>query len=157
MTCLSPVHAWMAPASSMTQLLNTIIQKAQHTWSTCALKSHLAEPKRFDHGTKFYCMSACSVAVSYKPPMLVTRVRLPACALIRYGSFPRLAAHGRHTQRVFSTADTPKHFFPRQRMSRTSSKLTSDGLKSSGSSDMNSLQPRGNQTKRSLGGSNSRP
>ena len=24
--------------------------------------------------------SACSVAVSYKPPMLVTRVRLPACA-----------------------------------------------------------------------------
>ena len=26
------------------------------------------------------CISACSVAVSYKPPMLVTRVRLPACA-----------------------------------------------------------------------------
>ena len=25
--------------------------------------------------------SACSVAVSYKPPMLVTRARLPACAL----------------------------------------------------------------------------
>ena len=25
--------------------------------------------------------SACSVAASYKPPMLVTRVRLPACAL----------------------------------------------------------------------------
>ena len=24
--------------------------------------------------------SACSVAVSYKPPMLVTRARLPACA-----------------------------------------------------------------------------
>ena len=82
MTCLSPVHAWMAPATSMTQLLNTIIQKAQHTWSTCALKSHFAEPQRFDHGTQFYCMSACSVAASYKPPMLVTRVRLPACALL---------------------------------------------------------------------------
>ena len=27
------------------------------------------------------CKGACSVAVSYKPPMLVTRVRLPACAL----------------------------------------------------------------------------
>ena len=26
--------------------------------------------------------SACSVAASYKPPMLVTRVRLPACAVI---------------------------------------------------------------------------
>ena len=26
--------------------------------------------------------SACSVAVSYKPPMLVTRVRLPACAYL---------------------------------------------------------------------------
>ena len=25
--------------------------------------------------------SACSVAVSYKPPMLVARARLPACAL----------------------------------------------------------------------------
>ena len=28
-------------------------------------------------------MSTCSVAASYKPPMLVTRVRLPACALTR--------------------------------------------------------------------------
>ena len=27
--------------------------------------------------------SACSVAASYKPPMLVTRVRLPACAVSR--------------------------------------------------------------------------
>ena len=27
--------------------------------------------------------SACSVAVSYKPPMLVTRARLPACASSR--------------------------------------------------------------------------
>ena len=27
-----------------------------------------------------FCYGACSVAVSYKPPMLVTRVRLPACA-----------------------------------------------------------------------------
>ena len=27
-------------------------------------------------------VSARSVAVSYKPPMLVTRVRLPACALV---------------------------------------------------------------------------
>ena len=26
--------------------------------------------------------SACSVAASYKPPMLVTRVRLPACAML---------------------------------------------------------------------------
>ena len=26
--------------------------------------------------------SACSVAASYKPPMLVTRVRLPACAFV---------------------------------------------------------------------------
>ena len=26
------------------------------------------------------CQGACSVAASYKPPMLVTRVRLPACA-----------------------------------------------------------------------------
>ena len=25
---------------------------------------------------------ACSVAASYKPPMLVTRVRLPACAYV---------------------------------------------------------------------------
>ena len=30
--------------------------------------------------TKF--RSACSVAASYKPPMLVTRVRLPACAVL---------------------------------------------------------------------------
>ena len=32
-----------------------------------------------------YCRhskSACSVAVSYKPPMLVTRVRIPACAFL---------------------------------------------------------------------------
>ena len=27
-----------------------------------------------------HCICACSVAASYKPPMLVTRVRLPACA-----------------------------------------------------------------------------
>ena len=27
-------------------------------------------------------MSTCSVAASYKPPMLVTRVRLPACAVL---------------------------------------------------------------------------
>ena len=33
------------------------------------------------------CISACSVAASYKPPMLVTRVRLPACA-----HFPTQAA-----------------------------------------------------------------
>ena len=47
-------------------------------------------------------MSACSVAVSYKPPMLVTRVRLPACALWflliseRFGRFleqPRTHRH----------------------------------------------------------------
>ena len=30
-------------------------------------------------------MSAHSVAASYKPPMLVTRVRLPACAFVRVG------------------------------------------------------------------------
>ena len=31
-----------------------------------------------------YCVhGACSVAVSYKPPMLVTRARLPACAFVR--------------------------------------------------------------------------
>ena len=28
------------------------------------------------------CRSACSVTASYKPPMLVTRVRLPACAVV---------------------------------------------------------------------------
>ena len=27
-------------------------------------------------------LSACSVTASYKPPMLVTRVRLPACAYL---------------------------------------------------------------------------
>ena len=27
-----------------------------------------------------HATGACSVAASYKPPMLVTRVRLPACA-----------------------------------------------------------------------------
>ena len=27
-----------------------------------------------------FCYGACSVAASYKPPILVTRVRLPACA-----------------------------------------------------------------------------
>ena len=30
---------------------------------------------------------ACSVAVSYKPPMLVTRVRLPACAFVQLSVF----------------------------------------------------------------------
>ena len=34
-------------------------------------------------------ISACSVAVSYKPPMLVTRVRLPACALNSKIAFSR--------------------------------------------------------------------
>ena len=38
-------------------------------WVECLLLGLL------DHG-------ACSVAVSYKPPMLVTRVRLPACAIM---------------------------------------------------------------------------
>ena len=33
--------------------------------------------------------SACSVAVSYKRPMLVTRARLPACAVFFYVSRPR--------------------------------------------------------------------
>ena len=28
-----------------------------------------------------FAVGACSVSVSYKPPMLVTRVRLPACAI----------------------------------------------------------------------------
>ena len=32
---------------------------------------------------KFVDQSACSVAASYKPPMLVTRVRLPACACLK--------------------------------------------------------------------------
>ena len=31
---------------------------------------------------KFVDQSACSVAASYKPPMLVTRVRLPTCAFL---------------------------------------------------------------------------
>ena len=30
---------------------------------------------------KFRTLRACSVAASYKPPMLVTRAQLPACAL----------------------------------------------------------------------------
>ena len=33
-------------------------------------------------------MSACSVAASYKPPMLVTRVRLPACAVLFVNLLP---------------------------------------------------------------------
>ena len=33
-----------------------------------------------------FCMSARSVAASYKPPMLVTRARLPACAFFFYRS-----------------------------------------------------------------------
>ena len=32
------------------------------------------------HGPTIGCMGACSVAASYKPPMLVTRAQLPACA-----------------------------------------------------------------------------
>ena len=35
---------------------------------------------------KVTCKGACSVAASYKPPMLVTRVRLPACALMLSGT-----------------------------------------------------------------------
>ena len=35
---------------------------------------------------------ACSVAVSYKPPMFVTRVRLPACACSRQSS-PSMLCH----------------------------------------------------------------
>ena len=38
---------------------------------------------RSDHG-------ACSVAASYKPPMLVTRVRLPACALLTANLCPHV-------------------------------------------------------------------
>ena len=40
--------------------------------------------------------SARSVAVSYKPPMLVTRVRLPACALSRAAAsfWPPVVATG---------------------------------------------------------------
>ena len=33
---------------------------------------------------------ACSVAASYKPPMLVTRVRLPACALLTANLCPHV-------------------------------------------------------------------
>ena len=32
---------------------------------------------------KFVDLSACSVAASYKPPKLVTRVRLPACEFLK--------------------------------------------------------------------------
>ena len=33
-----------------------------------------------------HATGACSVAASYKPPMLVTRVQLPACALFEWSS-----------------------------------------------------------------------
>ena len=33
-------------------------------------------------------MSTCSVAASYKPPMLVSRVRLPACAVLFVNLLP---------------------------------------------------------------------
>ena len=36
---------------------------------------------------KFVDLSACRVAASYKPPMLVTRVRLPACACLKLSSW----------------------------------------------------------------------
>ena len=34
------------------------------------------------HSNRHACHRACSVTASYKPPMLVTRVRLPACAVV---------------------------------------------------------------------------
>ena len=39
-------------------------------------------PDVFGSQWRWTATSACSVAVSYKPPMLVTRARLPACALL---------------------------------------------------------------------------
>ena len=47
------------------------------------LSNHIFSEEIVDHELCFCDMSACSVAVSYKPPMLVTRVRLPACAFFR--------------------------------------------------------------------------
>ena len=47
------------------------------------LSNHIFSKKLVDHELCFCDTSACSVAVSYKPPMLVTRVRLPACAFFQ--------------------------------------------------------------------------
>ena len=46
---------------------------------------------------------ACSVAASYKPPMLVTRVRLPACA---FPLLPRMESHAEaHATSAHGTHD----------------------------------------------------
>ena len=41
------------------------------------------------HGPTIGCMAACSVAASYKPPMLVTRAQLPACTCTSSRRFTR--------------------------------------------------------------------
>ena len=49
------------------------------------------------------CQSACSVPASYKPPMLVTRVRLPACA-----SHWAERASEHHRQQYFADGEDPR-------------------------------------------------
>ena len=48
--------------------------------------------------------SACSVAVSYKPPMLVTRVRLPACAFASNCGGDQGNANPDNESRIFTTS-----------------------------------------------------
>ena len=72
-------------SSILTHRMTTLVcmdgQLTCHAWVTCAdYDAHeLSEYRvRFDVAA----MSAHSVAASYKPPMLVTRARLPVCAFV---------------------------------------------------------------------------
>ena len=54
---------------------------APSEWTQKARLPFLHPPTHHELFWTAFGQSACSVAVSYKPPMLVTRVRLPACAV----------------------------------------------------------------------------
>ena len=71
--------------------------------------SHLHGKAPDAQQTKAYSPSARSVAASYKPPMLVTRVRLPACAHFSLGTIlnlesgPHFPTHRRRRAKTRST------------------------------------------------------
>ena len=72
--------------------------------------------------------SACSVAVSYKPPMLVTRVRIPACALL---CLPARSATPCFDSRLLNgrvARQQPKHANSPQRLTFDSLELASGEL-----------------------------
>ena len=70
-------------------------QASSVLWQGCPVPGRIRHPMCFNGEqptlqNKFDC--ACSVAVSYKPPMRVTRVRLPACANQMVSSRPVVGA-----------------------------------------------------------------